>query len=130
MPRTPKPPRRPPSQRPTRPKTANGDLRVLIEGLRDDVRQIAEGHTFLADRIEDFRTEFKTEAKEHFTILSSAITEIRTDLQSTQADLQSTRSELSGAIADLRTEIREVRDELRTEIRAVADEVRTHTHTV
>ncbi|MEO6666760.1 MAG: hypothetical protein ABIO65_08330, partial [Nitrospiria bacterium] len=119
-----------------RPKTANGDLLVLIEGLRDDVRQVAEGHTFLADRIENFRTEVKTEAREQYTVLSGAITELRSELRSTrselQSELQSTRSELHDRIdrfqSELRTEILDVRDELRTEIRAVAEEVRTHTH--
>ena len=132
-------------KKPSLPRTSNGDLRVLIEALRSDVQQVAEGQGLLADRIENDRLELRAEMKEQYTLLSGAIaavsaktdgvrTELSEKIETIRIELSEkilqTREELHEEIQTVRTELQTTREELRGEIRALGDEVRTHTHSL
>src|SRR3989338_4821565 len=104
------PPKKP-SKKKTTSKPSNGDLAVLIEALRDDVRQVAEGQSGLVRKIEDVRLELKAEIQEKYVLLSGAMAQ-------TQEDVVQIKGELS-----------QTREELRGEIQSLREEFHTHTHT-
>ncbi len=123
--------KRPPP--PSGPNPRSRNLGVLIEALRSDVQQVAEGHQQLAVKIDGVRTELKADLHEKFTTLATAMTairdELRADVQALRTELHETRDSLRADMQTLRTELHETRDDLRQEIRATREEVRTHTHT-
>src|SRR3989338_4187066 len=81
------PPKKP-SKKKTTSKPSNGDLAVLIEALRDDVRQVAEGQSGLVRKIEDVRLELKAEIQDKYALLSGAIAQTQEDIGVLKEDVK------------------------------------------
>lgn len=111
--------------------TSNGDLAVLIEGLRDDVRQMAEGLTLLDQKVETHHVEVTAEIQDKFSILSEAVAQNREDLTVLKQDVSVLKQDVSilkQDVREIRQEITETREELRGDIRLLREEFHTHTH--
>lgn len=105
----PKPPKKKASRKqPVPRKPTNGDLGLLIEALRDDVRQAAEGQSLITNRIETLQTDLTSEIEEKYDLLTRSVMAVRTELSETMT---------------------QIREELQTDIRMVREDVRAHMHT-
>ena len=139
------PPKKP-SKKKTTSKPSNGDLAVLIEALRDDVRQVAEGQNGLVRKIEDVRLELKAEIQEKYVLLSGAMAQTQEDISVLKEDVKVLKEDvkvlkedvkvlkedirvLKEDVVQIKGELSQTREELRGEIQSLREEFHTHTHT-
>ena len=132
------PPKKP-SKKKTTSKPSNGDLAVLIEALRDDVRQVAEGQSGLVRKIEDVRLELKAEIQDKYALLSGAIAQTQEDISVLKEDVKVLKEDvkvlkedvkvLKEDVVQIKGELFQTREELRGEIQSLREEFHTYTHT-
>ena len=132
------PPKKP-SKKKTTSKPSNGDLAVLIEALRDDVRQVAEGQSGLVRKIEDVRLELKAEIQDKYALLSGAIAQTQEDISVLKEDVKVLKEDvkvlkedvkvLKEDVVQIKGELFQTREELRGEIQSLREEFHTHIHT-
>ncbi|HLG22720.1 MAG TPA: hypothetical protein VI382_07880 [Candidatus Manganitrophaceae bacterium] len=111
----------------------------MIEALRDDVRQVAEGQSGLVRKIEDVRLELKAEIQDKYALLSGAIAQTQEDISVLKEDVKVLKEDvkvlkedvkvLKEDVVQIKGELSQTREELRGEIQSLREEFHTHIHT-